>query len=191
MKKKIYSLLVMICMCFCFLTGCSLTYTDLSYKNDDVIMTVGNTEITYEEITNQFSGFYSTYGDYFQWYDANEMMDMFYNSVISNALILEKANELLNDGQTPTTGTIRFYTEDYEDIWNEIYDEINSELDVKEKAVLLNQGVKEDELPERFKEEEKGETAYIYPEYNFEDVKLKLQTMMKRVTQNLTSMSNT
>ena len=170
MKKKIYSLLLMICMCFCFLTGCSLSYTDESYKNDDVILTVGNTQITREELINQFSNFYyyDNYSQYFM-FNSGPMTEMFYSSTISRIIILEKAKELLNDGATPLTGTIRFYTKDYEDIWDKIYDSINKQLDTNEKAVLLNQGLDEDELPERLQTSKKKETAYIYPEYNFEE----------------------
>ena len=61
MKKKLFSIILCLCICFSFLTGCSLSFTDNSYKNDDVVMTVGESEITYEELVNQYNNFYSQY----------------------------------------------------------------------------------------------------------------------------------
>lgn len=151
-------------MCFSFLTGCSLSFTDNSYKNDDVVMTVGQSNITYEELVNQYNNFYSQYYQYFMYYDNDTMMNMFYDAVVSRAIVLEKANELLSNG------TIKFYTEDYEDIWNNIYDFINGQIDTKEKALLLQSGVKEEDLPSRLADEESKETAYVYKEYVSESV---------------------
>lgn len=161
MKKKLLSIILCLCMCFSFLTGCTLTYTDNSYRDDEVIMTVGNTEITYEDLATQYNNFYSQYYQYFMYYDSAQMVDMFYSAVIDRAIVLEKANELLNNSNK----TIKFYTEDYEDIWNNVYDFINTQIDGKEKALLLQSGVAEKDLPIRLQDEDKGETPVVYKEY--------------------------
>ena len=162
MKKKLLSLILMLCICFSFLTGCSLTYTDNSYKDSDIVMTVGQTDITRKDLVEQYNNFYSQYYQYFMYYDSNTMMDLFYNAVVSRAIVLEKANELKNQD------VIRFYTEDYEEIWNKIYDFINSQLDTKEKALILQSGVKEENLPKRLQDEEEAEKTYVYEEYKLE-----------------------
>lgn len=163
MKKKLLSIIICLCMCFSFLTGCTLTYTDNSYKNDDVVMTVGNSEITYEDLVSQYNNFYSQYYQYFMYYDSNQMIDMFYNAVIDRAIVLEKANELLND--TTKNDRIKFYTEDYDDIWNNIYDFINAQLDTREKALLLQSGLTEKELPARLQEVDNDEKPVVFKDY--------------------------
>jgi len=167
MKKKLLSIILCLCICFSFLTGCSLFVTDESYKDDDIVMTVGNTQIKREELVNQYNNFYSQYYQYFMYYDASKMMDLFYSAVEGRAVILEKANELLD------RDTIKFYQEDWDDIWNNIYDFINAQLDTYEKAILLQSGVKDEDLPKRLVEEDESETAYVYKEYVAEDEKLK------------------
>ena len=159
MKKKILSLILCLCMCFSLFTGCSLYYTDESYKDDDIVMTVGNTNITREELVSQYNNFYSQYYQYFMYYDNDTMKQLFYSAVESRAVVLEKANELLSDN------TIKFYTEDWEDIWNDIYDFINAQLDAKEKAILLQSGVKEKELPKRLQDVDNSKKSYVYKPY--------------------------
>ena len=164
MKQKLLSILLCICICLSFLTGCSLVTTDDSYKDSEVVMTVGTTDITREELVDQYYSFYNQYYQYFMYYDNETMMDLFYTSVVSRAIILEQANAWLSDG------TLKFVDDEYEEIWYDVYDFINRNIDSREKALLLQSGVEEDELPERLAGEDEDQTAYKYEAYEFEEV---------------------
>ena len=151
-------------MCFSVLSGCSLVARDESYKDSEVVMTVNNTQITREELINQYYSFYNQYNQYFVYYDSDTMIDWFYNSVITRALVLEKANEALDDE------TIKFVDDEYDKIWYDVFDYINAQINTREKAILIQSGIEEDNLPERLKSDTSSETAYKYEPYEFEEV---------------------
>ena len=153
-------------MCFSVLAGCSLVTKDESQKNNEVVMTVGSTQITREELVEQYYNFYNQYNQYFVYYGEDTMMDWFYNSVVSRALVLEKANAALEDE------TIKFVDDEYEEIWYDVFDYINAQIDTREKAILIQSGIQEDNLPERLKSDDTKETAYKYEPYEFEEVEV-------------------
>ncbi len=167
MKKILLSIILCICACFSFFfSGCSLVNTDASYRDDEIVMTVGDTEITRKELVDQYYSFYNQYYQYFMYYDQETMMDLFYNTVESRTLVLSEAKKML------VSGELKFIDDEYNEIWYDVFDYVDAELDKIEKALRLQAGEKEDELPEWLKEDEDKETPYVYEAYDASENKV-------------------
>ncbi|MBQ9790416.1 MAG: hypothetical protein IJW24_02355 [Clostridia bacterium] len=161
MKKILLSIILCVCACFSFFfTGCSLVETDNSYKDTEVVMTVGDTEITRKELVDQYYSFYNQYYQYFMYYDQDTMMDLFYSTVENRTLVLGEAKKMLESGE------LKFIDDEYDEIWYKVFDNVDSQLDTIEKALRLQAGTSEDDLPEWLKDDEDEETAYVYKPYD-------------------------
>ncbi len=167
-KLKFLSIILCVCMCLTFLSGCSLFVKRETANADEIVMVVGEREITRQELVDAYSSFYQQNYYYFMYYDEDYIMDTFYDSIAAKYMILSEAEKLLKDG------VISLSQEDYDDIWKDIFDGINSQIDTKEKAMLLQLlGGDEEKLPKRLQDpEEKDdeEKAYKYEAYEAERV---------------------
>ncbi len=174
-KLKFFSLILCICMCLSFFTGCSLFVKNDNADAEEVVMTVGTREITREELLNSYYSFYQQNSYYFMYYDEETILNTFYDSIVSRYMILSEAERLM-EGENGEEPELVFSVEDMKKVWDNVFDYVNGQLDTIEKALLLQKnGNKEDELPERLqtKETSESETAYKYEPYDPAENKLK------------------
>lgn len=165
-KLKLLSLVLCTFMLLSVFTGCSLFVANKDYGKDDVVMTVAGEEITKDELSQLYYSFYSQNSSYFYYYDEDQIADIFYRSVISNKITLQQAKKLRSEGKLAITD------EDYEDIWESVFEYFYGQVDSAEKAILKSKGAEDDDLPERLQSSSSSsETAYKLEKYEWEEVK--------------------
>lgn len=165
-KLKLLSLVLCTFMLLSVFTGCSLFVANKDYGKDDVVMTVAGEKITKDELSQLYYSFYSQNSSYFYYYDEDQIADIFYRSVISNKITLQQAKKLRSEGKLAITD------EDYEDIWESVFEYFYGQVDSAEKAILKSKGAEDDDLPERLQSSSSSsETAYKLEKYEWEEVK--------------------
>ncbi len=168
-KTKIFAIILCICMCLSVLTGCSLWVKNSQVDNEKIALKIGDTVITKEELIEDYNRFYQQNSTYFMYYDEETIMDIFYNSVVTNKIVLLEAEKLVDDGTLVITDS------DIQDIWDKVFDYVYSQIDSNEKSILSLDGVEEADYPARLQEEKDDSTekAYKYEAYEFEPVTVK------------------
>lgn len=166
LKTKIFSLILCICMCLSFFTGCSLFVKKDVLDKTATALKIGDTVITKQELIDSYYNFYQQNYYYFMYYDEETIMKVFYDSVIAREVVLTEANKML--AETPEF----FSDEDMEELWYNVLDYINGQIDTKEKSLLLLVDSDEEKLPKRLQEHDHSdeETAYKYEPYEFEPI---------------------
>ncbi|MBR2909941.1 MAG: hypothetical protein IKC11_06355 [Clostridia bacterium] len=166
LKTKIFSLIICICMCLSFFTGCSLFVKKDTVDKTATALKIGDTVITKQELIDSYYSFYQQNYYYFMYYDEETIMNVFYDSVIAREVVLAEANKML--AENPKF----FSAEDMEDVWNDVFDYVYGQIDAKEKSLLLLVDADEENLPERLHEHnhDEEEKAYKYEPYEFEAV---------------------
>ncbi len=168
MKKKLYAFVVMLCLfaISCF-SGCTLVSKDVNAEREQNVIVVGERALSTNDIINSFYSFYQQNQYYFYYSDTETIMNSFYKSVISREVVLEEAEKLFN------TDVITLTDEDYQDIWNDVFDYFHGQVDGYEKSLLAYNGIKEEseDYPTRLKDEksDEKETEIKYEEYVFEE----------------------
>ena len=163
-KLKLLSLALCLCVCLSFFTGCGL-FTKAKGDNSAVALKIAGKEITKKDLIDSYYSFYQQNQYYFMYYDETTIMKVFYDAIIAREVVLAEANKLLTDGK------LKFSEEDMEDIWNDVFDYVYSQIDTKEKGLLLLIDEDEEKLPERLQsEDEDKETPYKYEPYKFEEL---------------------
>lgn len=165
-KTKIFSLILCICMCLSFFTGCSLFVKKDATDYTATALKIGDTVITKQELVDSYYSFYQQNYYYFMYYDTETIMQVFYDSVIAREVVLAEANKML------AADSKFFSDEDMEEVWNDVFDYFLDQIDSKEKSLLLVIDSDEENLPERLQEHdhEDEETAYKYEPYTFEPI---------------------
>jgi len=165
-KLKLLSLALCVCICLSFFTGCSLFTTKNDGNNEAVALKIAGENVTKQELINAYYSFYQSNQYYFMYYDEETIMNVFYDAIIAREIVLVEANKLLDSGK------IKFTQEDIDDIWNDVYDSIYTQIDTKEKNLLLLKDDNEENLPKRLQTEddEDKEKAYKYEAYECEEL---------------------
>ena len=170
-KIKICAFFICICMCISVLTGCSLFVKNTEIDNAKTAIKVGDTVITKEDLIEDYRRFYNQNSSYFMYYDDETIMNVFYDSVVSNKIILIEAQKFVDDG------TLVITDEDIQEVWDNVFDYIYHQVDDEEEVVLSLKGVEEDDYPQRLKTDTSStEKAYKYEAYTFEPVSVKIAT---------------
>lgn len=168
-KTKIFSIVICLCLCLSLFSGCSLISKKDTVNTDEVALTIGNTKVTKKELVSAYYSFYNQNYYYFMSAGESTILKVFYESVIAREIVLEKANQMIADGE------LTFSQEDVDEIWNDVYLYVYNQIDTKEKNLLLEKDSDKEKLPERLQEpeeEEKKEEAFKYSdfEYKFEPI---------------------
>jgi len=167
-KLKFLSLIMCLAMALSVLTGCSIFDENKDRDNNKTALVVCGEVVTKGELKNLYASFQSQNPYIFYYYSEDQIMEVFYNSVVANKIILQEAKKMIE------SNTLIVTDEDYDDVYEKVFDYIYNRVDNEEKNILLAKGAKEEELPERLQTEEKSEeTAYKYKGYEFEEVKYK------------------
>lgn len=172
-KLKLFSLLICVCICLSFFTGCSLFPKNEDADNDAVMLTIGETEITKQDIINSYYSFYQSNYYYFMYASETQILEVFYDTVVKREIVLAEARELIKNE------TIKLTQEEYDEIWNDTFDFIYSQIDTKEKNILLLEDDDEEKLPKRLQKQEEDKDIYKHEPYEFEPI---VQVDYKTVT---------
>lgn len=170
-KLKFFAIILSICLIFPIFAGCSLWVPNSDVDKNKTALVIGEETITKEELSSLYYSFYRQNQNAFYYYTEEQIADIFYRSIIANRVAMQDAKKLIKEG------TLIISDEDYEKAWKDVYDSIYSQVDSNEKSILKAAGVKDEDLPERLKDEESNdEKAYKYEKYEFEPIEWKLET---------------
>ena len=148
MKKKLFALILCICMCFTVFAGCSLMKTTSSLSSDTVIAKIYDKEITYADLQEK----YQTYSQYFAYYDEEVVMKIIYEEMYLNAIQEIEAEKV-----------VVLYDEDMTEIFDDLYHTFIHTVNAYEQTFIENAGLT---IPSRLEEEE--EDPVKFEEYVFE-----------------------
>lgn len=170
-KLKLFSLVLCTFMLLSVFTGCSLFVSNDGKDKNKVELVIGEEQITREELSQLYYSFYSQNSSYFYYYGEEQIVDLFYRSVIASKLTLQEAKKLI------ANNTIVVTDEDYKDIWKNVFDYFDNQVTTAEKAILTSKGAKDEDLPKRLQtSKDSEEKAYKYEPYKFEKVEYKPAT---------------
>lgn len=160
MKKRICSLFVMLCMafsCMFVFTGCNLFHDNNSKYNNQVVATVGNEEITRNDVLTWFNYYYYNAYMYYQ-YDQETVYQMALNNLVKFKIII---NEAKNNDEIVLT------VSDQNDIWKQVFKYIDQTVDTYENEIRTRYGLEEIKAEEEKTEEE----LLVYAPYKRAEVK--------------------
>ena len=168
LKLRILSLVLCVCMMLSVFTGCSLFVPNTEKENAKTALVIGDEVITKEELTNLYYSFYQQNQYYFYYYSEDQIIDVFYRSIVANKVALQEAKKLLADGTLVVT------EEDYKEVWENVFDFVYDQVNSQEKNLLTSKGLEDKDLPDRLQSESSDdEKAYKFEQYEFEKVDLK------------------
>ena len=168
LRTRFFSLILGFFMLIGVLTGCALIVPSKSEALKADALKVGNTTLTKQEISDLWYSFSNENSSYFYMYDNDSIMDAFYKNIIAKYAIIEKTNALIEDN------VLEYSEGDDAKVWLQVFESIASSVNTKEKALLLEQGVEEDELPTRLASSSSSSDdvkSYKYEDYSFEGMK--------------------
>ena len=94
-KLKLFSLVLCTFMLLSVFTGCSLFVSNDGKDKNKVELVIGEEKITREELSQLYYSFYSQNSSYFYYYGEEQIVDIFYRSVIASKLTLQEAKKLI------------------------------------------------------------------------------------------------
>lgn len=151
MKKKIYSLIMGICLFFVGVfsfSGCSLVSGNSEKKGEAIVMKIGDTNVTKNDLINAFYTYYHNNSSYFAYYDEATIEESFYTWFTVKTLVTELSNKALYDSTTNPSGYIYYTSEDAETVWEYVEDYFYGQINTYEKALYSADGVLESDYPE-------------------------------------------
>lgn len=150
MKKKIYSLIMGICLFFAGVftfSGCSLVSKDNSSANAEIVMKIGDRNISKNDLINAFYTYYQNNSSYFAYYDEATIESSFYTWFTVKTMVEELSFKELYDVEKNPNGKIYYTNEDATEVWKNVEDYFYSQVSAYEKALYSAEGVKEDDYP--------------------------------------------
>ncbi len=150
MKKKIYSLIMGICLFFAGVfsfSGCSLVSTESSPATSAVVMKIGDTNVTKNDLINAFYTYYQNNNSYFAYYDEETIEESFYTWFTVKTMVEELSFKALYDAETNKNGYIYYTNEDADTVWGNVEEYFYSQVSAYEKALYAADGVKEEDYP--------------------------------------------
>ncbi len=131
MKKKILSLVLSVFVaigCLFSFAGCSLVKDNSTAGSDSVVVSVNGTNYSKDDVVGNFYNFlYKNYALIYNGTDSSVIEEKFYNSFVKDKIVMEKAQEALEDG------TISYKEKDAADVWQSVEDYFRSQIDSYEK----------------------------------------------------------
>ena len=189
MKKKIISLVFGIFMSIFSLisfAGCSLISSNNEVEYKKTVLKVGEKELTKSDILNSFYTYYQNNSSYFSYYDEETIEESFYTWAIIKEVINQKSAEAMYDADTNPEGFIVYTQENEDEIWEQVYDYIYSQVSAYEKNIYASAGYEEANYPVwlRTDEEEASATKFeAYEKIEREGVCLDKSQAVKKSTE--------
>ena len=164
-KLKFLSLILSIIMCLGIFTGCALIVPNKTEALNTPSIKIDGTTLTKQDVADLWYSFYNENSSYFYMYDNDQIVDIFYKNVITKYAIIQETKKLMED-------EVLVYTEtDDVNVWLEVLDSVVSSVDTREKAILKQNGVADDDLPKRLQSSSSSssetEKSYLYEDYEF------------------------
>ena len=150
MKKKIYSLIMGICLFFAGVftfSGCSLVSDNTDNEGNAIVMKIGDTSVTKNEIINAFYTYYQNNSTYFAYYDEATIQESFYTWFTVKTMVEELSFKELYDATKNPNGKIYYTNKDADEVWKNVEDYFYSQISAYEKALYAADGVEEDDYP--------------------------------------------
>ncbi len=85
-------------------SGCSLVKEDQSKINNGVVMKIGNTELTKNDVINAFYTYYQNNSSYFSYYDNEVIEQSFYTWLTVKTLVEDMSIDVLYNAETNPNG---------------------------------------------------------------------------------------
>lgn len=153
MKKRFFGVLaIILSVCFMF-AGCGLLQTNQAAEYDQTAILVDGTVITKKDIKNAYDTYFSSYYNSY----SDKAFDKMIEDLITERLLLNKANSLIESGEIVLTSTEKNY------IYDQTFKAIIKNLESFEEDAKKLLGL----TPEEDDEEEKlTDSQYVYTEYS-------------------------
>lgn len=153
MKKRFFGVLaIILSVCFMF-AGCGLLQTNQAAEYDQTAILVDGTVITKKDIKNAYDTYFSSYYNSYK----DNAFDKMIEDLITERLLLNKANSLIESGEIVLTPTEKNY------IYDQTFKAIIKNLESFEEDAKKLLGL----TPEEDEEEEKlTDSQYVYTEYS-------------------------
>jgi hypothetical protein len=98
-------------------SGCSLVSGGEEKKGEAVVMKIGNTNVTKNDLINAFYTYYQNNSTYFSYYDEATIEESFYTWFTVKTMVTELSYKALYDAETNPTGYVYYTSEDAETDW--------------------------------------------------------------------------
>lgn len=152
MKKRFFGVLaIILSVCFMF-AGCGLLQTNQAAEYDQTAILVDGTVITKKDIKNAYDTYFSSYYNSY----SDKAFDKMIEDLITERLLLNKANSLIESGEIVLTPTEKNY------IYDQTFKAIIKNLESFEEDAKKLLGL----TPEDDEEEKSTDSQYVYTEYS-------------------------
>lgn len=152
MKKRFFGVLaIILSVCFMF-AGCGLLQTNQAAEYDQTAILVDGTVITKKDIKNAYDTYFSSYYNSYK----DNAFDKMIEDLITERLLLNKANSLIESGEIVLTPTEKNY------IYDQTFKAIIKNLESFEEDAKKLLGL----TPEEEEEEKSTDSQYVYTEYS-------------------------
>ena len=151
MKKRFFGVLaIILSVCFMF-AGCGLLQTNQAAEYDQTAILVDGTVITKKDIKNAYDTYFSSYYNSYK----DNAFDKMIEDLITERLLLNKANSLIESGEIVLTPTEKNY------IYDQTFKAIIKNLESFEEDAKKLLGLTPEE-----EEEKSTDSQYVYTEYS-------------------------
>lgn len=169
MKKKIFSLVLGICVSIVSLmslTSCSLVKLDNEKINSEVVVKIGNTELTKKDIKSAFSTYYQNNSSYFSYYSNEVIEESFYQWAIVRQMLNDKSYNALYDATANPNGFIYYTEEDAKEVWKNVQDYVYAQVTSYEKSLYeADTSILADDYPSWVKDAEEEAAKKLFASY--------------------------
>lgn len=146
-------------------SGCSIYTKDSTKANSVVVMKIGDTDVTKEDLLSAFYTYYQNNSTYFAYYSEETIEESFYTWFTVKTLVTELSKKALYNATTNTKGYIYYTNEDADEVWGYVEEYFYSQVSAYEKAIYQASGVSEDDYPEWLQSEEDEEEETKFEHY--------------------------
>ena len=162
--KKIGKILVCLCLAFSFaFTGCSLVQRNTERYLNRVVATVGEIEITKQDLVSAYNSYGYQYVNYYG-YTTEEAVKTTLDKLVERKILVEKAKELITQNETNQMiydGKVVFNANVWQNaVWQSTFDAINEQIDDIEDDIREERGLEEEKSEEEEDEEKPDYDPY-------------------------------
>lgn len=167
-------------------SGCSLVKEDQSKVNNGVVMKIGNTELTKNDVINAFYTYYQNNSSYFSYYDNEVIEQSFYTWLTVKTLVEDMSIDVLYNAETNPNGYIYYTTDDEKTVWDSLEDYFYSQISTYEKALYTQDGYADADMPKWLQTEEADADDKAFKEYSSAAGEVVLENRKEKVALKLT-----
>ena len=167
-------------------SGCSLVKEDATKVNSNVVMKIGNTELTKAEVISAFYTYYQNNSSYFSYYEDSVIEESFYTWLTVKTLVEDMSIDVLYDAEKNPNGFIYYTKDDAETVWETVEDYFYEQVSTQEKELYAKKKYKEDEYPIWLQAEESDDKDTAFKPYSSPVSEIVLEDRKSKVAEKLT-----